>query len=833
MILDLFLHYYSRNYKTLKVLKFGGSSVGTPERINSIIDILQPRIASGDELTVVFSAFSGVTDSLIAMSENAAAGKTDYIAMYEALVKRHNDAITALMGDDIYLYVKAEMNDNYETLMNLLKGISLVREISPRTMDYVLSFGERNSNFIIAETMKKRGFNAAYLDARKVIKTNKDFGSAKVNFELTNDLVAKHYATQKGTIQIVTGFIASDVGGLTTTLGRGGSDYTAAILAGALNAEVLEIWTDVDGVLTCDPRKVKKAFTLPSLSYAEAMEMSHFGAKVIYPPTIQPALKKNIPIYIKNTFNPTFVGTLIDKEVDTNFPTAIKGISSLSGVALLRLQGTGMVGVPGVSARLFGAIGQAKINIILITQASSEHSICIAVLEKEASHAKQVIEAEFSKEIESLLIDPVMIENELAIVAVVGEGMRAVPGVAGKLFESLGKNGINITAIAQGSSELNISFVIQKKDESKALNLIHDSFFLSDNRRVNLFIVGVGLIGNAFLNQIQKQRQQLIDKYKLEINVVGLSNSKKMIFNEDGIDLSIWKKLLDDSTLATDIPTFVNTMKSQNLSNSIFIDNTADTGIPKYYKEILNSNISLVTPNKIATSASNEEYKALKKIAADKKIHFKYETNVGAGLPLISTIQSLINSGDRILKIEAVMSGSISYIFNNFTVDKKFSDLVFQARTLGYTEPDPRDDLSGADVRRKVIILTRESGHDIESGDVVLEPILPQALMDIEGIDPFLEALPQYDDYFSGLIKAANDEGKVLRFIGSTEDGKAKVAIQAVASNNPFYSLEGSDNMFVITTERYHDRPIVIKGPGAGAEVTAAGVFGDVLMICS
>ncbi len=831
--MDLFLQsYISRNYKTLKVLKFGGSSVGTPQRINSIIAILKPRIEAGEELTVVFSAFSGVTDALIAMSENAASGKIDYIEMYDAFVKRHNDAIKELMGEDIYLYIKSEVNDNFETLKNLLKGISLVREISPRTMDYVLSFGERFSNFIIAETMKKMGFNTAYLDARKVIKTNKEFGSAKVNFELTDDLVQKHYSANKGAIQVVTGFIASDIGGLTTTLGRGGSDYTAAILAGALQAEVLEIWTDVDGVLTCDPRKVKKAFTLPSLSYAEAMEMSHFGAKVIYPPTIQPALKKNIPIYIKNTFNPTFIGTLIDKEVDKSFPNAIKGISSLGGVAILRMQGGGMVGVPGVSARLFGAIGQAKINVILISQASSEHSICIAILEKEAHEAKQAIEEEFSKEIEANLIEPILVENDLTIVAVVGEGMRAVPGVAGKLFESLGKNGINITAIAQGSSELNISFVINKKDEAKALNLIHDSFFLSDNRRVNLFIVGVGLIGNAFLNQIQKQRQQLIDKYKLEINVVGLSNSKKMLFNEDGIDLNSWKEKLDASSLSTDIPLFVETMKNQNLSNSIFIDNTADTTIPKFYKEILNNNISLVTPNKIATSASNDEYKKLKKIAADKKIHFKYETNVGAGLPLISTIQSLINSGDKILKIEAVMSGSISYIFNNWTADKKFSDLVLKARELGYTEPDPRDDLSGADVRRKVIILTRESGHDIESSDVILEPILPQALMDINGIDPFLTELPKYDEHYASMIKKANDEGKVLRFIGSTENGQAKISIQTVGSDNPFYSLEGSDNMFVITTERYHTRPIVIKGPGAGAEVTAAGVFGDVLMIC-
>jgi bifunctional aspartokinase / homoserine dehydrogenase 1 len=815
----------------VKVLKFGGSSVGTPERIKGIIAILKPRIDAGEDLTVVFSAFSGITDSLIEMSEAAASGKADFETMFTAFRTRHDNAILELLGHDGGKTIQDVMADAHQTLYNLLTGVNLVREVTPRTMDYVLSFGERNSNFIIAETMKTMGIKAEYLDARQIIKTNKDFGSAKVNFEVTDQLISDHYKKHAGTVQIVTGFIASDIGGLTTTLGRGGSDYTAAILASALNAEVLEIWTDVDGVLTCDPRKVKKAFTLPTLSYAEAMEMSHFGAKVIYPPTIQPALKKDIPIYIKNTFNPTFVGTLIDKEVDKSSHHTIKGISSLGNIALLKVQGNGMVGVPGVSARLFGALGAAKVNVVLISQASSEHSICIAIIDKEATIAKHAIDTEFNKEIEGHLIDPVFVEKDLSIIAVVGEGMRSVPGVAGKLFESLGKNGINIRAIAQGSSELNISFVIAKKDESKALNLIHDSFFLSDNRRVNLFIIGVGLIGAEFLNQVLNQRQNLIDKYKLELNVVGLSNSKTMLFNEDGIDLNNWKETLANASQQADVAAFVTAMKEMNLSNSIFIDNTADTTIPQIYKEILSNNISLVTPNKIATSANNQEYKQLKKIANDRKIHFKYETNVGAGLPLISTIQSLINSGDKVTKIEGVMSGSISYIFNNFTPDKKFSELVLQARELGYTEPDPRDDLSGADVRRKVIILTREAGYDIESNEVNLQAVLPKELMEIDGIDPFLKALPDYDGYFNELLVNAQKDGKVLRYIGTTENGKATVSIQSVPANNPFYSLEGSDNMFVITTERYHTRPIVIKGPGAGAAVTAAGVFSDVLMI--
>lgn len=814
----------------MKVLKFGGSSVGTPDRINGIIDILKPRIEAGEEMALVFSAFSGVTDSLIAMSDQAASGKDAFYGQYHHFVARHNEAAEALLGAEGFSMIKAELDETHHNLLNLLKGINLVMEVTPRTMDYVLSFGERNSNFIIAKTMALRGFKVAYLDARKIIKTNKEFGSAKVNFGITDGLIRDHFAAETGTIQIVTGFIASDVGGLTTTLGRGGSDYTAAILAGALQAEALEIWTDVDGVLTCDPRKVKKAFTLPSLSYAEAMEMSHFGAKVIYPPTIQPALHKGIPIYIKNTFNPKFPGTLIDKEADPNFRAVIKGITSLGSIALLRLQGSGLFGVPGVSARLFGALGKGKINIILISQASSEHSICFAVSQTDATKAANAIAEEFEKEMEAGLVDSPQIEKDKCVLAVVGEGMRHVPGVAGKLFESLGKNGINITAIAQGSSELNISFVIDKKDEAKALNMIHDSFFLSDNRRVNLFIVGTGLIGSAFLEQLKNQRQQLIDQFKLELNVVGLSNSKKMLLNESGVDLTTWRQSLDNQGIEANIPLFIDSMKEMNLSNSVFIDNTADGSIPSLYGDILSANISLVTPNKIATSASNGEYKRLKKLAADRKIFFKYETNVGAGLPVISTIQNLINSGDKILKIQAVMSGSISFIFNQFNPTVKFSDLVLKARELGYTEPDPREDLSGADVRRKIIILTRESGYDIESADVDLNAVLPNALMEAENVNDFLEKLPTFDDAMSNQAAEAAKSGGTLRYIGTMENGKARISVEAVDNSSPFYNLDGSDNLFVITTERYKTRPIIIRGPGAGAEVTAAGVFADVLM---
>lgn len=814
----------------MNILKFGGSSVGSPDTIKSIISIVKEKKASGVKIALVHSAFSKVTDQLIEMAELAGNGKP-YQHLLDAYIKRHEDAARQLTDATTFTSLKAILDENHATLTNLLQGVSLVMEVSPRTLDYVLSFGERNSNTIIAAALNCAGVPAEYVDARSIIKTNKDFGAAKVNFALTNEKIQAHFAQHSDKIQVVTGFIASDIGGLTTTLGRGGSDYTAAILAGALNAAVLEIWTDVDGVLTSDPRKVSKAYTLPTLSYAEALEMSHFGAKVIYPPTIQPALSKGIPIYIKNTFNPTFVGTLISKDAMADFPSIIKGITALSNTALLRLQGSGLIGVPGVSARLFGALGRAKVNVIIITQASSEHSICFSVADKDAKLAKQAIEEEFEKELVANAIDPVHVEKDLTIMAVVGEKMRHTTGVAGKLFEALGKNGINISAIAQGSSELNISFIISSKDESKALNAIHDAFLLSDNRRVNIYLVGVGLIGGTLLAQIKAQREELIANFKLEINVVGMANSRKMLFDPNGIALDNWKNDLEEKGEVCTPEKFLEAMKAQNTSNSVFLDCTANKDIPTLYDKILKANISIATPNKVATSSSYANYQLLHKLAKDRKIHFKYETNVGAGLPVISTIQNLINSGDKIRKIEAVVSGSLSYIFNNFDGTRKFSDLVTEARELGFTEPDPREDLSGADVKRKLIILTRESGYPIESKEVVVHPILPDVVMNAKDVDDFFVKLKENDDYFTKMINEATAEGKVIRFVGVSEGGKASVSLQKVDANSPFFGLASSDNMFVIQTNRYTTRPLKVSGPGAGAEVTAAGVFADVLMM--
>lgn len=813
----------------MKVLKFGGSSVAKPERIRGIAKILKEYYTQGEKFTVVFSAFGGVTDSLIEMSQLAAAGDDLYVEKFEAFQNRHVDAAKELLDKDGLKEVLQELESNHNVLKNLLYGVFLVREASTRTMDYVLSFGERSSAFIISHVLKQNGLNAKYLDARKVIKTDKSFSSAKVDLNLTYKKI-KEYYEQNPEIHIVTGFIASAKGGLTTTLGRGGSDYTASLLASGLNADVIEIWTDVDGVLTADPRKVKKAFTIPNMTYSEAMEMSHFGAKVIYPPTLQPALAKAIPLYIRNTFNPSFIGTLVSKESDPN-GTDIKGISSIGHVALLTLQGSGLFGVPGIAGRLFSCLAQADINIILITQGSSEHSISFAVQPRVAEKAKKKVEKEFEYEMQLSIIDKVKMEDDLSVVAIIGENMRYRPGISGRLFQALGKNGINIVAIAQGSSELNISVVINRDDESKALNALHQAFFLSDTKELHLYMIGVGLIGSTLIQQIQKQAEYLKQTRSLEIKVVGLANSKKMLFNEGGINLAKWKDSLLSSEREMTAAGFINTMKNMNLENSIFIDNTASDQIANHYETILDSSISISTPNKIATSSAYLQYTRLKTIANKRGVQFMYETNVGAGLPVISTLNDLINSGDRILKIEGVLSGSLSFIFNSFDSSKQFSDIVLEAKKKGFTEPDPRIDLNGIDVRRKLLILAREAGLSLEANDVEINNILPTACQEAETVDDFFKALVTANSHFTDLVKKSEVKNQKLRMVAKLDDGKASIGLEAVNSEHPFYHLSGSDNMIVFTTERYKERPLVVRGPGAGAEVTAAGVFAEIITI--
>lgn len=818
----------------MKVLKFGGTSVGSPEAIASLIQILKKYYAQNTRLAVVFSAFSKVTDALIGMARTAATGNAAYQTELEKLRNRHFDAIEKLLADapeDFRKETNRQIFQNFNDLAGVLQGIFLLREVSPRSLDFVCSFGERNSTYIIAQAMSSAGIPTDFLDAREVVRTDDQFTAARVDFDETNRRIRQHFLEHPN-VQAVTGFVGSTADGLTTTLGRGGSDYTAAILGAALDAEVIEIWTDVDGVLTADPRRVKKAFTLPAISYREAMEMSHFGAKVIYPPTILPALTKEIPILIKNTFNADFKGTYIGTGHESHrLDHAITGISSINQICLLTLQGSGLFGVPGISARLFGALARAGANVVIITQGSSESSITFAVSPEQADLAKAAVEREFQFELRDNLVEPLRIERDLAVVAIVGEGMRFRPGIAGQLFAALGKNGVNIVAIAQGSSELNITIVVAARDETKTLNAIHESFFLSDVRTLHLFVVGVGGIGSTLLRQIARQSKFLQEKRKLEIKIVGLANSKRMIFSENGLDLDGWAELLRDSAADFSISRFVEKMRQFNLPNTIFIDNTASSEVAAFYEQILDASISISTPNKLAASGSFLQYEKLKKIAEKRGVEWRYETNVGAGLPIITTLNDLIHSGDQILKIEGVLSGTLSFIFNHFKSGSKFSEIVREAKQRGLTEPDPRDDLSGSDVRRKLLILARESGLPMESGDIQLEQILPADCLAPETVEGFFEALEQNDGHFERLRQIAENEGKVLRLVAKLEDGRATIGLQKVGIEHPFYFLSGSDNMVVFTSERYHERPLVVRGPGAGAEVTAAGVFAEVIAL--
>jgi aspartokinase/homoserine dehydrogenase 1 len=679
--------------------------------------------------------------------------------------------------------------------------------------------------------MEEQGIPTNYIDAREIVRTNAQFGNAKVDFEATNALIQSHLLENTAKkVWVITGFIGATNDGLTTTLGRGGSDYTGAIVAAALNAEVLEIWTDVNGVLTADPRKVPTAFTVPQMSYAEAMEVSHFGAKVIYPPTIQPVLQQNIPLRILNTFNPSHSGTLITKNPEPS-EHPIKGISSISQIALITIEGSGMVGVPGTASRLFGSLARAKANVILITQGSSEHSITFAVMPDEARKAKQAVEEEFDYELKINALEPLRIELNLSVIAVIGENMKSQTGIAGKLFGALGKNGINIIAIAQGSSELNISAVIPQKDETKALLALHEGFFLSETTVLHLFMVGVGLIGSTLLEQIKRQAAYLKHSRRLELQIVALANSKKMTFNSNGIALDSWKTQLQESETSMTMTDFVDTMRKLNLPNSIFIDNTANVEITAHYADILDASISISTANKIAASSNFANYSNLKHLADKRNVQFLFETNVGAGLPVITTLNDLIASGDRILKIEGVLSGTLSFIFNNFTKNTPFSEIVAQAKQLGYTEPDPRDDLSGSDVRRKLLILAREAGLVIESDDIKIDGLLSQKCLNAPTIEAFMAQLAAENTVYTQKITEAGEN--VLRFVASLEGEIATIGLRTYPPSHPFASLNGSDNMLVFTTERYKERPLVIRGPGAGAEVTAAGVFAEIIRIAS
>ena len=812
----------------MKVLKFGGSSVASPERVKSVIEIVRPYPSNGS-VVLVFSAFGGVTDTLIHLSDQALKGDTEYSITLKLLQDRHLDAVRLLIGIQRQSGILATVKTLINELEDVIHGIYLVKERTPRMLDFVMSFGERLSAYIISEAMLDAGMPCEFLDARAVIRTDNHFGHAKVDFDITNKLIREHFKFHTD-LQVVTGFIATSESGETTTIGRSGSDYTAAILAGALHASSLEIWTDVDGMMTADPRKVKKAFTVKEMTYQEAMELSHFGAKVIFPATMQPAMIHNIPIWIKNTFNPSFPGTIIRSEGNGK-DLIIKGISSISHMSLLSVQGTALQGVVGVSMRLFAALARENVNVILISQASSEHSICFAVDQAFSSRAKAAIEKEFQYEIRGNEMDNVAVESNLAIVAIVGENMRHNPGTSGRMFHALGKSGVNVFAIAQGSSELNISAVIRESDVAKTLNVLHEAFFLSDKRVVNLFLAGTGLIGKELLKMIDAQFGQLSRQNLLEVNVVAVANSKKMMFNENGLDLLYCVEEMKQNGEAMSLPAFLDTMQSLNLSNSIFVDCTSSEDVTNMYEAVLDSNISIVTPNKKANSGSLQKYHHLKGISFKRGVRFLYETNVGAGLPVINTLNDLVLSGDKVIRIEAVLSGTLNFIFSSFAQGKSFSQIVRDAKEMGYTEPDPRDDLNGMDVARKVLILAREAGIDLELSDIDVEGLVPEDCLGAYTVEEFLTRLKNHDTAFEALRLASESKNEKLRYMAVLENGKASVSLASVTADHPFHSLKGSDNIILLTTERYHDRPMVIRGPGAGATVTAAGVFADIIRI--
>lgn len=812
----------------MKIVKFGGSSVGSGQSIQNVLSILQNKYASGEKFIVVSSAMSGVTNILTELAQIASEGKDFKKGLIE-IEQRHftviKEMITVKNQNPAFTQIKIFINE----IEDLLQGVYSLRELSLQSKDLILSYGEKCSTFLLSQIAKQYFSESIYVDASLLIKTDSNFGNARVHTPVTEHLLQEFYKEHSHQILFFTGFIASNENNRITTLGRGGSDYTAAIIAAALDAEEIELWSDVDGMLTADPRVVKKAFSLSELSYTEAMELSYFGAKVIYPPAMIPAFRKKIPIVLKNTFNPSFKGTRIEEHTHKNaYP--IRGISSIDEISLINITGSGMIGKIGFSGKLFSLLAREHINVILITQSSSEHSITFAIEPKDVHKAKQLFNSEFELELETNKLNPPTIEENLCVLAIVGENMKQTPGISGKLFQALGRNGINIHAIAQGSSEYNISVIIKRKNISKALNAVHDAFFTQLTKTLHVFSVGTGNIGATLLRQIDAQSNFLRENNGIEVKINGIANSRKMIIDEEGIDLTQWQERINKGE-TSNLDEFIQKIKLLNLSNCIFVDNTASPITGTYYKELFESNVSVVTCNKIANSSSYKDYKDLKDTARRRGVDFFYETNVGAGLPIIRTLKDLMTSGDRIIKIEAILSGTISYIFNNFRGKTSFYEVVKKAHELGYTEPDPREDLSGKDFMRKMMILARDAGYQIEEKDVELGAILPESCFKAPSIDDFYEELKKSDSYFNELKEKAENENKVLRYIGKLEDGKASVNLEFVDASHPFYNLTGSDNIISFTTERYKFNPLVIKGPGAGAEVTAAGVFADLINV--
>ncbi|RZM28301.1 MAG: bifunctional aspartate kinase/homoserine dehydrogenase I [Pedobacter sp.] len=812
----------------MNILKFGGTSVGSVDSISALIEILKP-LQGQENPVVVLSAMGGVTNTLLEMAESAK-DLQDYTDKLKQVEEKHFKVIRTLLPASAQNPVLTKLKICFNELEDILQSVYNLRELSPQTKDLILSYGERCSTIMVSHIAKQQFPEALYVDGSELIKTDSNFGQAKVNTQITEMLIRDFYKDHQDKLLFVTGFISSNDEGRVTTLGRGGSDYTAAIWGAALSADEIEIWTDVDGMLTADPRMVKKAFSLPELSYTEAMELSYFGAKVIYPPTMIPAFLKRIPIVIKNTFNTDFAGTYIKHGISPS-PLPIKGISSIDEISVLNLSGSGMVGKAGFSGRLFSMLSREQVNVVLITQSSSEHSITFAVKPSDSLKALSLINKEFELELQAKKLEYPEVENGLSVLAIVGENMKRTPGMSGKLFNALGRNGVNVRAIAQGSSEYNISVIISKTDLSKAVNAVHDAFYADLKKTLHIFCLGTGNIGKTLFRQLQDQMPFLAENNDLQVKVMGISNTRKMLLNPDGIDLATWEEELDAQETKASLPDFIKRMKSMNLPNCVFVDNTASHNPIEYYLDILQSSISVVTCNKLGNSADYEQYAAFKQAARTYGVDFFYETNVGAGLPIIRTLRDLMLSGDQVGRIEAILSGTISYIFNNYKNGVLFHEVVKEAQDKGYTEPDPRDDLNGKDFMRKMLILARDAGYALEEKDIDLQNMLPASCMAAESVADFYQELENNTAYFENLKSEATKNNKVLRYIGKLEDGKVSINLQMVDENHPFFTLSGSDNIISFTTNRYKDRPLVVKGPGAGAEVTAAGVFADIINV--
>jgi len=813
----------------MNVLKFGGSSVGSADRIDKVNQILIDRVKNGNKVVSVFSAVQGVTDKLIKASHLAAEGDDSYQTIIDELETIHIQIVNQLITVNNRSAVLTHIKILLKNLEELLYGVYLVKELTPKTLDYIMSFGERFSAFIINSCLNDKGIDSAFIDSRQCIVTDNSFGNAHIDIKQT-DLSIKNTIDGKHDCYIVTGFIASTKKNETTTLGRGGSDLSASIFGAALQAKEIEIWTDVDGVMTADPRKVTDAFSIEQMTYEEAMELSHFGAKVIHPPTMQPALDKGIPIRIKNTFNPDFKGTLITgKSKSHDF--LVRGLSSIDNVSLVQIQGSGMVGATGIAERIFNALARKNVNIILISQASSEHSICIGVLPDCAKKAKKALKEELKYELHYGIVNNIIVEKDMAVIAVVGENMRQTKGIAGRVFKTFGENNINISAIVQGSSELNISVVISNNDINTALNSIHSEFFLNNKKMLNIFLVGTGLIGSTLLQLIADTKNLPGRDLSQTLQITGLANINKMYINKRGIDPSKWKDAIEKDGQKIDISQFIEEIKKLKLPHSIFVDCTASPQMKNYYSDLFKADISVVTPNKYANAADFTFYTKLRESVKVSNAKFLYETNVGAGLPVLETMQSLLKTGDKVVRIEGILSGTLSYIFNVYDGSEPFSAVVKKAKEQGYTEPDPREDLSGNDVARKILILAREAGAKLDIEDIELQGLLPEKAKKSKSVQDFFDILPQFDEFYKSKLDTACRGNKKLRYIAIYKNGKTKVSLVAVDSNHPFYSMAGSDNIIALYTRFYNETPLVVKGPGAGANVTAAGVLGDVLKL--